>query len=51
MYRIIYCQEKSLRIVFASSAETNKKVEDVLADTSKYKKLDQDDAVIYQPSI
>ena len=47
----IYCQDKSSRICFASLANTNQKVENLLSDGSKYKKLDSDHSSIYQPKI
>ena len=47
----IYCQDKSSRICFASLSTTNGKVEQVLSDTSKYKRLRYDRAVPYQSKI
>ena len=47
----IYSQDKSSRICFASLSKTNEKVEMVLADSSKYKKLSKDMATTYQPKI
>ena len=47
----IYCQDKSSRICFASLSKTNQKVEQVLADSSKYRKLRSDQAMMYQPKI
>jgi len=47
----IYLQDKSSRICFASLPKTNEKVEMVLSDGSKYKKLSKDMAVLYQPKI
>ena len=47
----VYCQDKSSRIVFSSLPVTNKKVEDVLSDILKYKKLSHDHVKIYQPKI
>ena len=47
----IYCQDKSSRICFASLSETNAKVEQVLSDSSKYKKLRFDHATTYQRKI
>ena len=47
----IYSQDKSSRICFASLSKTNDKVDVVLSDTSKYKPLRKDMAVIYQPKI
>ena len=47
----IYSQDKSSRICFASLSKTNEKVEQVLADTTKYKKLPKDMALDYQPKI
>ena len=47
----IYCQDKSSRICFASLNKTNQKVEAVLSDNTKYKKLPSDQAVPYQAKI
>ena len=47
----VYCQDKSSRIVFASLATTNSKVETVLSDETKYQELDCDHALIYQPQL
>ena len=47
----VYCQDKSSRICFASLEKTNAKVEEVLSDTDKYKKLSSDHAVPYQAVI
>ena len=47
----IYCQDKSSRIVFASLPKTNNKVEAVLADTSKYKRLRSDKSKYFQAKI
>ena len=47
----VYSQDKSARICFASLEKTNQKVELVLADETKYKKLDRDMASSYQDCI
>ena len=47
----IYSQDKSSRICFASLELTNQKVEQILADTSKYKRLPHDGAISYQNKI
>ena len=47
----VYCQDKSSRICFASLEKTNQKVEQVLSDETKYKKVDVDMAVPYQDKI
>ena len=47
----VYCQDKSSRICFASLSATNAKVDQVLDDASKYKKMKSDRAVPYQAKI
>ena len=47
----VYSQDKSSRICFASLELTNRKVEQILADNSKYQMLPQDGAVSYQRKI
>ena len=46
-----YIQDKSSRICFASLSRTNEKVEQVLSDSSKYKRLSCDMATRYQRRI
>ena len=46
-----YLQDKSSRICFASLSKTNAKVEMVLSDEAKYKRLPRDMASLYQPKI
>ena len=47
----VYCQDKSSRFCFASLQITNDKVEAVLSDMVKYKKLQSDQAKPYQAKI
>ena len=47
----VYCQDKSSRFCFASLQITNDKVESVLSDMVKYKKLQSDQAKPYQSKI
>ena len=47
----IYSQDKSSRLCFASLQVTNEKVEVVLSDFAKYKKLPSDKAIAYQSII